>query len=160
MPKPTNFLKIQAGGRDVGDSSKDGRGVTPVIQKSASVSAFGSTRIGVVPAGGADLLEILTLVDVAVGGSAGAVTLDFGTSANASAFGVVHVTNGVGRYLLPRYVAGTAAASLDVHVSGSNFQAIASGTPILVAVTSASGGSTTAPTLNCYTTWLMPFEAR
>ena len=171
MAKTTGFRKIRSGGVDQGDVTLTRFGMVPIVQKSVGVSAGsfsdplpaggGQQRIGVVPDDGADILDILTMVDIAVGGSAATMSLDFGTSANTSAFGVV-IVSGVGRYSLPYKTAiGDVASSglehpLTVHVSGSNYTVASAGQHILVTVASASGGSSTVPGFICYTTFLQP----
>ncbi len=131
-----------------------------IIQKSVGVSAGsfstplpdggGQTRIGVMPDDGGEVLEILTMVDIAVGGSAASMTIDFGTSANTSAFGVIMVS-GIGRYSLPHR--GDTDA-LTVHVSGSNYTVVSAGQHIVATIASASGGAATVPGFICYTTYL------
>ncbi len=165
MAKTTGFRKVRSGGVDQGDITLTRFGMVPITQKSPGVSAFGQARIGVVPDDGADVMEILTLVDIATGGSAARVTLDFGTSANTSAFGVI-VVGEIGRYTLPFKNAvhqDLSAAptvflasehDLTVNVSGSNYTVASAGQHILVTVTSASGGNAVAPGFICYTTYL------
>ena len=174
MAKTTGFRKVRSGGVDQGDVTLNRFGMIPIIQKSVGVSAGsfadplpaggGQQRIGVVPDDGADILEILTMVDIAVGGSAATMTIDFGMSADTSAFGVI-VVSGIGRYTLPTkdFVVVTAAGvsgiptghPLTVHVSGSRYTTSA-GQHILATIASASGGSITVPGFICYTTFLQP----
>ena len=164
MAKTTGFRKIKSGGLDRGDVTLNRFGMVPITQKSVGVSAIGETRIAIVPDDGAEILEILTLVDIAVGGSAAAMTLDFGTSAATAGLGTIVVTD-IGRYTLPfnnAEVRPSAAATdyrnaehlLTVHVSGSRYTMVSAGTHILVTVASASGGASTAPGFICYTTFL------
>jgi len=172
MARTTGFRKVRSGGVDRGDVTLNRFGMVPIVQKSVGVSAGsfstplpaggGQARIGVVPDDGADILEILTLVDIEVAGSAGTMTIDFGTSANTSALGVI-VVSGIGRYTLPvktNVGDGTLATAsehpLIVHVSGSNYTIASAGQHILATIASASGGATTAPTFICYTTYLQP----
>lgn len=149
MVKPTKFTKIAAGGRDKGDISLNAFGMVPVIQKSVGVSAGvlagGGTdnfRIGIVPDDGADVLEILTIVPDDSGVDNGLV-LDFGTSANASAFGVI-VVSAAGRYLLPiRNV-----AQIGVAVAHGSAFSVDAGTSIIVQPSSSEAD------FICYTTFL------
>ncbi len=82
MARTTKFRKVASGGVDRGDVTLNRFGMVPIIQKSPGVSAIGQSRIGVMPDDGGEVLEILTLIDIAVGGSAVAMTIDFGTSAD------------------------------------------------------------------------------
>ena len=117
------------------------------------------------PDDGADVLEILTMIDIAVGGSAATMTIDFGTSANTSAFGVI-VVSGIGRYTLPTkdFTVVTALGvsaiptghPLTVHVSGSSYCIASAGQHILATIASASGGAAVVPGFICYTTFLQP----
>ena len=164
MAKTTGFRKVRSGGVDLGDLTLNRFGMVPVTQKSPGVSAIGQHRIGVVPDDGAEIMDILTMVDIAVGGSAAAMTLDFGTSANTSQFGTI-VVDAIGRYTLPykNAIHRPSAAAIDyrnaehlltVHVSGSNYAVASAGQHIIVTVASASGGAATAPGFICYTTYL------
>ena len=167
MTKTTGFRKIKAGGLDLGDVTLNRFGMIPITQKSPGVSAMGESRIGVVPDDGADILEIITMVDVAPTGSAFQVQLDFGTSATQALFGTI-ILDAIGRYSLPfknavqtDFSAAPTAFlpaehDLTVHVSGSNYTVASAGTHILVTVASASGDITAAPGFICYTTFLQP----
>jgi hypothetical protein len=152
MAKTTGFRKVRSGGVDRGDATLNRWGMVPIIQRSDSVSAVGQNRIGVMPDDGGDVLEILTLVDVGVTGSAATMTIDFGTSANTSAFGVI-VVSAEGRYTLPVRNVGVPDA-LTVNVSGSNYFVASAGQHILATLASASGGESTPPTFRCFTTYL------
>ncbi len=152
MARTTKFKKLASGGVDRGDLTLNRFGMVPIIQKSPGVSAVGQARIGVMPDDGGEVLEILTLVDIAVGGSAVAMTIDFGTSANTSAFGVIMVS-AIGRYTLPA-LNHPLQSGFVVNVSGSNYTVASAGQHILATVTSASGGEATPPKFICYTTFL------
>ena len=165
MSKTTGFRKIRAGGLDQGDVTLNRFGMIPIIQKSVGVSAMGEHRIAVVPDDGADILDILTLVDVDATGSAQRASLEFGTSADTTRFGKI-ILEGVGRYSLPVKELYQASAdgtlfsavghALVAHVSGSEYTIASAGTHILVTVASASGDITAAPGFICYTTFLQP----
>ncbi len=151
MAKTTGFRKVRSGGVDRGDLTLNRFGMVPIIQKSVGVSALGQFRIGVMPDDGGEVLEIMTMVDVAAVTAATTFTLDFGTSANTSAFGVIEIS-GIGRYPLP--FANVVPNALTVIVSGSNYTVGSAGQHILVTVVSGSGSPDTAPGFICYTTYL------
>ena len=165
MSKTTGFRKVKAGGLDLGDKALNRFGMIPIVQKSTGVSAMGEHRIAVVPDDGADILEILTMVDVDATGSAQRVSLVFGTSADTSRLGKI-ILEGIGRYSLPvkdlfqASAVGTVFSAvghaLTTHVSGSKYTIASAGTHILVTVASASGDITAAPGFICYTTFLQP----
>lgn len=133
MANPTKFKKIAAGGLNQGDASLNRFGIVPIIQKSQTVSA-GITvadggshiRIGVCPEDGANLLDILTIVEDDVSTDDG-VILKYGTSADASAFGVI-VVSGYGRYTLPH----RNAAQVGAGVVQSSAYSVTAGTHIIV----------------------------
>ena len=153
MAKTTGFRKVRSGGVDQGDLTLNRFGMVPIVQKSPGVSAIGQFRIGVVPDDGADILEILTMVDIAVTTAASTFTLDFGTSADTSAFGVIEVS-GIGRYALP--LAQFTPNALTVIVSGSRYTVASAGQHILVTVASGSASPDTPPGFISYITYLQP----
>lgn len=152
MVAPTKFRKLAAGGVNQGDATLNRFGMVPVIQKSDGVSAVSTNpTIAVVPDDGADVLEIMLLVDDPAVPSA--ATVKFGTSANNALFGQMSVS-GVGRYSLP--FINYAALTGNVTVPGSAF-AVTAGTQItaFVSASSVGGGDlTTPPSFVAYTTFL------
>jgi hypothetical protein len=151
MVRPTKFKKLAAGGVDQGDISLNRFGMVPVIQKSVGVSAgvigangISTFRIGVTPDDGADVLEILTILDADVVDAGEGVILDFGTSADASAFGTI-VVSAFGRYVLP---VRNASAVPDTGTTHGSAFAVTAGTSIVVQPSTAQAS------FICYTTFL------